>query len=110
MNRMMRVLESDESYAFHEYRVFHKNGSQRWVECSLSQVEYNDKKAIQIAQIDNTSRKLAEKKVENERDLAELFLDLMGHDLSNIHQTVHGLLDLLLLKEDLPETTTDILH
>ncbi len=109
MNQIQKVLESDGPPVYYEYRAFHKDGPLRWVECSLSHIEHNDEKAIQIAQIDNTSRKMAENKVEEERDRAELFLDLMGHDLSNIHQAVYGLLDLLLSSGELSESTTGLL-
>ncbi len=110
LNRIRKMLESDRSSFHYDYRAYHKDGSLRWVECSLSRIEYKGDKAIQIVQMDNTSRKIAEKKVKEERDRAELFLDLMGHDLSNIHQAVYGFLDLLLSKKGLSESTSDLLR
>jgi PAS domain S-box-containing protein len=105
-----RFLEGEEISKHHEFRILHKNGSYRWVESFFALIEYNGEKAVQIVQIDNTEKIQAEKNIEDSRNRAEFFLDLMSHDLSNIHQAVYGIFDLLLIDTTLSNSATELIQ
>jgi K+-sensing histidine kinase KdpD len=53
--------------------------------------------------LDITERKNAELQVEKERNRAELYLDLLSHDLGNIHQGIISWVKLCTLHEDDPD-------
>jgi PAS domain S-box-containing protein len=105
-----KFLEENETSNNLEFRIIHKNGSCRWVGSYFAVTNYNGEQAIQIIQIDNTQRKEAEKKVEDSRNRAEFFLDLMSHDLSNIHQAVYGIFDLLLIDTNLTNNARELIQ
>jgi len=105
-----KFLEENETSNNLEFRIIHKNGSCRWVGSYFATTNYNGEQAIQIIQIDNTERKEAEKKVEDSRNRAEFFLDLMSHDLSNIHQAVYGIFDLLLIDTNLTNDARELIQ
>lgn len=54
---------------------------------------FNDYQYI-VAAWDITRRKQAEKEVEDAKSQSELYLDLMGHDINNMHQVALGYLEL----------------
>lgn len=74
---------------------------ERWVDCSSVQILYRGKQATLITMLDITARKLAEKAVAEARDRAELYCDLMGHDITNLNQIALGFLELALETLDL---------
>ncbi|UCH88183.1 MAG: GAF domain-containing sensor histidine kinase [Thermoplasmata archaeon] len=51
-------------------------------------------------------RKNAEERIIEERNLAELYLDLLGHDINNINQAIISSSELLLMKANLPKGST----
>ncbi len=104
------LLEKGEISKHHEFRILHKNGSYKWVESFFALIDYNGEKAIQIVQIDNTEKIQAEKKIEDSRNRAEFFLDLMSHDLSNINQAIYGIFDLLLIDTTFSSNATELLQ
>ena len=58
-----------------------------------------DKRALRIYVLDITKRKRAEEELNEAKMQAELYLDLMGHDINNMHQVALGYLE---LARDLP--------
>jgi signal transduction histidine kinase len=56
-----------------------------------------------------TAKKEAEKNTQEARDRAELYLDLLGHDLNNIHQGIIISLELALTADNLPENIRESL-
>lgn len=52
---------------------------------------------------DITDRLQADEKIKNARDRAGLYLDILGHDISNINQGIRTSIELLSLKEDISE-------
>lgn len=58
--------------------------------------------------LDITERKMAEQRIVETRDSAEFFVDLMSHDISNIHQAVSGTMELLLYDENVLPSTREI--
>lgn len=63
-----------------------------------------DMKIIRIYSRDVTESKRAGDALESAKDRAELYLDLMGHDISNIHQSALGYLE---LARDMPCDSRD---
>jgi PAS domain S-box-containing protein len=72
----------------HEYRVVRKDGEIRWVESFTSGVEYANTKAVQIVFVDITDRRDSDRKLRVATDRALLYLDLMGHDLTQQLQVI----------------------
>ena len=59
---------------------------------------------------DITEKKMAEQNLEEALDSAEFFVDLMGHDLTNINQAVSGTLELALFDESLSSHAAEIVN
>ncbi len=72
----------------YEYRYVRKNGEVRWVESYSSQVEYDGQPAIQTVIVDITGRRQSERELRSAKDRALLYLDLMGHDLTQQLQVI----------------------
>ncbi len=66
-------------------------------------VQLGNQKTVQTTVSDITERKQSEERIERTRERVEFFLDLMSHDLSNIHQAVYGIFDLLLINKDISQ-------
>ncbi len=88
-----------------EFRIVGKNNEVRWVETFVSSIEYEGKPAIQIVLIDITERREAEKEARTVRDRAELYLDIMSHDIRNHLQVIINSAALLRSASD--ESTKD---
>ncbi|MCD1295354.1 hypothetical protein CUJ83_10115 [Methanocella sp. CWC-04] len=81
-----------------ENRYFRKDGTFVWVRKSVSVVR-NAEGAPQwiISLIENiTERKLADERLKEAKDQAELYVDLMGHDINNMNHSATGYLELAL--------------
>jgi PAS domain S-box-containing protein len=72
----------------YEYRYVRKNGEIRWVESFSSQVDYDGQSAIQTVTVDISERRHSEKEMKSAKDRALLYLDLMGHDLTQQLQVI----------------------
>lgn len=72
----------------YEYRLIHKDGSMRWVESFAGQIEYDGEPAIQTVLVDVTEKKDAERDIRSAESRADLYLDLMSHDIRNQMQVV----------------------
>ncbi|MFW9794573.1 MAG: PAS domain S-box protein, partial [Candidatus Thorarchaeota archaeon] len=72
----------------YEYRIIRKDGEIRWVESFTTQVEYLGTEAVQIVIVDVTERRDSERKLRVATDRALLYLDLMGHDLTQQLQVI----------------------
>jgi PAS domain S-box-containing protein len=72
----------------YEYRFIRKDGEVRWVESFTSRVEYAGTKAVQTVIVDVTERRDSERKLRVATDRALLYLDLMGHDLTQQLQVI----------------------
>lgn len=66
-----------------------KDGRLVDVEVSASHLKYGDRSILCIVSRDITERNRARKQLIDERNRAELYLDLLAHDLGNLH---HGML------------------
>ncbi|MHA1907336.1 MAG: PAS domain S-box protein [Candidatus Thorarchaeota archaeon] len=60
------------------YRVIRPNGEVRWIDSGVNVIEFGGKPAMQRTAIDVTNRMLAEQAVSEERDRAEMYLQMAG--------------------------------
>jgi PAS domain S-box-containing protein len=95
LNKIKKTLEG-EKWESVEIPILHKYGSVRIVLWNSANI-YGDNQNLlaTIAQgQDITARKQAEKELQEAKAQAELYLDLMGHDISNLHQIMMMQLEL----------------
>ncbi len=95
-----------------EYRIIRKDGSIRWLHDNMRGLYSEDYKvtAIEGVLIDITERKEAEGLAFEARARAEFFNDLMVHDLTNIHQAIMSLLELVLLDSAIPSQAREFVQ
>jgi len=66
-------------------------------------IEYDGRPAILVTAVDVTDRKRAEESLRRARDSAEMYLDLMGHDINNLDQVAMGYLEMAM--KSIPESS-----
>jgi PAS domain S-box-containing protein len=100
--RMQAALSGDEVAPRYETRVVRKDGSQRWLDVSMSVISYQNQIAILVAHVDISDRKLMETEQarliwELEAKNAELerFTYTVSHDLKSPLITIRGFLGFL---------------
>ncbi len=89
----------------YEYRFIRKTGEIRWVESFTSRVEYGGTSAVQTVIVDITDRRESERELRVAKDRALLYLDLMGHDLTQQLQVI--LNSAALMKSAIDESNKD---
>jgi signal transduction histidine kinase len=77
-----------------ELEILRKDGSTRCVDVSAAPISYHGKNALISIALDITERKQAEDALKDAKARAELYLDLMGHDISNMNQAMMGYLEM----------------
>jgi signal transduction histidine kinase len=75
-----------------KYRT--RDGRTGWVDFSAGLIEYESKPAGLAIAFDVTAHKLIEEELVKAKAQAELYVDLMGHDINNMHQIALGYLEL----------------
>lgn len=88
-------VQRSMAMALVEARVVRLDGQEIQVEVTGAKVEYGGRPAIQYFVRDITGQKEAENELIEAKAQAELYLDLMGHDISNMHQIILGQLELV---------------
>ncbi len=78
----------------YEVKLLTKGGEEKWVEITAGRIIYMGKPAGVATLFEITKRKRAEKELNEAKEQAELYLDLMGHDISNFNQIALGYLEL----------------
>jgi PAS domain S-box-containing protein len=88
--------------ANYEIAISTKGGETRWIEVSAGLILYQGKLAGISTFFDITERRRAEEELKAAKAQAELYLDLMGHDINNMHQIALGYLEIVggLMPED----------
>jgi len=71
-----------------------KDGCQFPIDVTNTYIKYGDKELMFGYARNITERKLAEEEIKAAKAQAELYLDLMGHDINNMHQIALGYLEL----------------
>jgi signal transduction histidine kinase len=80
--------------ARYEVQYITRGGEVRWGEFAAGQIEYRGRPAGIVIAFDVTDRKKAEVALIDAKAQADLYLDLMGHDIRNYNQIALGFLEL----------------
>jgi PAS domain S-box-containing protein len=108
-SKIEEAVEKGEVANF-EFRTLHKKG--HYIEVSGTGrlvKEDDDYKIVGIVQ-DVTDRKRFQEKIIEERNRAELYLDILGHDLTNLNQAIISSSELLLINKELTENEKRYIH
>ena len=105
VDRTCPVLDLGAEINRAEHVIITKNGTHKPVLRTIVPFTLDGKDVILEAVIDLSEIKMAEQNIIDERNRAELYLDLLGHDVSNITQAILGYNEMLLMKTELPEST-----
>ena len=93
-----------------ELRLIRKNGDDIWLDCSWAVPELEGKPAVLVMCVDITARKRAENEVLKAKAQAELYLDLMSHDINNVNQIAQGFLEIALDTLDLTPQQKELIE
>jgi len=86
-----------------EFQLIRKDGGKRWIEVTAG-MAYLAGNNITILSVDDiTERKRVEEALNEAKSDAELYVDLMGHDINNLNQIGMGFLEIALGTLDLDE-------
>lgn len=78
----------------YEIKYVTRHGESRWAEFNAGQIEYLGKPAGIVTAVDTTERKRTEVALNRAKLDAELYVDLLGHDINNMNQAALGFLEL----------------
>jgi PAS domain S-box-containing protein len=94
-----------------ERKLICRDGSTVWALVSATPLKDKDGQIIALMGMltDITERKRAEKELLEAKMQAELYLDLMGHDINNMHQIAIGYLELALDALDLDKIERELI-
>ena len=93
-DRSQRRIKGESVPSRYEFKIITKKGEERWVELTAGRIMYQRKPAGVATLFDITDRKRAENELSEAKDQAELYLDLMGHEINNFNQIALGYLEL----------------
>src|SRR5271157_290963 len=77
-----------------ELKLIGKDGREIWLDCSWADPLIGGRPAVIVICVDITERKRTDEELKTAKMQAELYLDLMGHDINNMHQVAMGYLEL----------------
>ncbi|HEY3273545.1 MAG TPA: PAS domain S-box protein [Methanocella sp.] len=110
------LVKSGEANIF-ESEVSRSDGNTRPAEISANYLHYQDKELLILIIRDIRERKQAEQalirshaQAEAAKEQAELYLDLMGHDINNMNQVGIGFLEMAMETIDLDEEQRELLE
>jgi PAS domain S-box-containing protein len=78
----------------YEAKIITRDGTEKWLEFSAGLINYDGEPAGIATLYDITERKRAEEAVAEAKATAELYLDLMGHDINNMNQISMGFMEM----------------
>ena len=108
--RFLDRLENKATPDVYEFRAVRKDGEIVWFEVHGSRIEYQAETSVLAIFIDITERRIAQIEAEYARIFTEFLIDLMSHDLNNIHQGMMTSLELMSLHEELPPRSKILLE
>ncbi|HEY3421703.1 MAG TPA: PAS domain S-box protein [Methanocellaceae archaeon] len=82
------------SPARYEVMFVTKGGSEGWTELLPGVIEYEGNPATITVAVDITERKQNEEALKDAKEQAEIYIDLLGHDINNMNQVAIGYLEL----------------
>jgi PAS domain S-box-containing protein len=88
-------LRSEPVPVRYDVKYITKKGEERWAEFNAGLIEYLGKPAGIVTAYDMTDRKNTEIALRDAKAQAELYLDLMGHDINNMNQAALGFLEIV---------------
>ena len=95
LDGILSVLHGESNTFEMEYPC-HSPDKKRWFTMRVSRIEALAFRGVIVIHADITLRKLFEEAVSEEKERAELYLDLMAHDINNMNQSAQGFLELAL--------------
>jgi PAS domain S-box-containing protein len=114
IDNMAKLLAGDIKSFNMQKRLFRGDGSIIWVNLTvvpLWEEDELDYPRVHIAMAEDiTNRKKIEDALGNAKDQAELYLDLMGHDINNMNQIAMGFLEIALESFHLADEEKKILE
>jgi PAS domain S-box-containing protein len=93
----------------YEVQYITSKGDVRWAEFAAGLIEYKGKPAGIVIALDITDRKQAEVSLMESKAQADLYVDLMGHDINNLNQIALGYLELATDMLALDESTREFI-
>ncbi len=88
--RIRDILEGRPTPEHFEARVTRRDGELLWLEFTAGKVTYAGNPAVQVAFVDVTDRKKAEMNIRTANERSNLYLDILGHDITNQMQAILG--------------------
>jgi PAS domain S-box-containing protein len=102
MKNMGRLYSGQSVFSEWDHRTF--SGRIIKTEIAMRIIELKGEPFIFALVRDITSRKEQEEKIKEERNRAELYLDLLSHDIGNMHQGIHSSLEMARYMAEDPDT------
>lgn len=111
VGQMISEAANGKSVEDFEMQMKTADGRSTWVSVTANLLEYPDQSStIALMALDIDRRKNAEAREQVERDRANLYLEVMTHDLNNVNQSLLFSTQLLQNSEDIPKQYHPLLH
>jgi PAS domain S-box-containing protein len=111
VSQMLSEAANGKNVEDFEMQLKTADGRSTWVSVTANLLEYPDQSSnIALMALDIDRRKNAEAREKIERERANLYLEVMTHDLNNVNQSLLFSTGLLENSEDIPEQYRPLLH
>ncbi|MFX1605471.1 MAG: PAS domain S-box protein [Promethearchaeota archaeon] len=111
ISQMLSEAANGKNVEDFEMQLKTADGRSTWVSVTANLLEYPDQSSnIALMALDIDRRKNAEAREKVERERANLYLEIMTHDLNNVNQSLLISTGLLENSEDIPEQYHPLLH
>ena len=111
VGQMLSEAANGKTVEDFEMQMKTADGRSTWVSVTANLLEYSDQSStIALMALDIDRRKNAEAREQLERNRANLYLEVMTHDLNNVNQSLLFSTGLLENSEDIPEQYRPLLH
>ncbi|HMK46229.1 MAG TPA: PAS domain S-box protein [Methanocella sp.] len=94
----------------YEIKIVARSGESRWIQLTAGRIMYRGKPATVATLFDITERKRYEKELRESKQRAELYLDLMGHDITNMNQSLMGYLEIMEIQQEAGASNKDLIE